>query len=244
MTTRLISSIAGICIVAALCGLFVSLHSDNHEGEPLSYWIMEAPGSDRASAILRRAPKEKVLPILKDWLVATDSPFKLRVITALAKLNVISIRSDLAYRKRFAAINAIVVLGPDAASLADVVGKNLISSGFSPLDVCFALAAMGSNAAPFINPCDPGRCFVGCKAKDAAREIQSTPEFAEALATWKVQTSADIAKLRRSYLRKYFENPPPFNRRIPRSFPSQVPRIPWDPEINDLRLRVAFAEQP
>lgn len=243
MKARALPNIVWIGIVAALAGLLAILYSGYYEGKPLSYWIKQAPGSDRESMVLRQVPKEKVLPILKDWLVATDSPFKLRVLRLLQRPKVIPLPFYLAHQKRSAAINAIFVLGPDAAPLAEDVAKLFRSNHFSTYEVGFALATMGSNAAPFLQPCDPRKSFIGCRAKDAAREMQSTPEFANALAEWKLQTSADIARFRQWHLRKCSESHPP-EMRIWRLLPTPKPRIPWHREVTDPWLRVAFAEHP
>lgn len=188
-------------LTALVIGITILLNEDRYEGRTIKEWLVatrniEAADAAQATRVIRDLPKQRLFPILREWMTASDNSFQQRILELLSKQHLVTIRSSARERRR-AAFEAVAILGPEAKPLLPELSATL--TGSQPknvFDAAFAIAIMGSDGRTILERSAPNESRQTSAGRQAAQDMLQMTAFAEALPNWSTQSVAQVVRLR------------------------------------------------
>lgn len=151
---------------------------------------------NEAVKIMASVDEERLIPVLRDWMQAVDSPTKVRVQKVLTRY--VGLHFVPAHQKRGAAFRAASIIGSRAEPLLPQLGRALNSTENSDVfDSAFALVSVGSAALPLLQP-SPSDSRSTKIAKAAARDFIRSQENTNVVVSWQ-QRGTELGRLRAKF---------------------------------------------
>jgi hypothetical protein len=161
-------------------------------------WLAMLPSGgfrgNHAVVAIRGTPKEKLFPVIREWMAATNPASQWQE-DFLSRLRIVPVLSPA--RKRVAAYMAVAVLGPEAKALIPELRQSLLSASSSnTFDAAFALLTIGPIGQATIAEVTLTNSEKAQFAKAATASMLLQPSVNVALLDWPGQTAEDINRLR------------------------------------------------
>ena len=210
------------CFVVTLAAFAVyAFWRDPYSWLTTRQWLSMLPSggfrADHAVIAIRRTPKDKLFPIIREWMSTTNT-FPSDGYDLLSKLSIVpTLSTD---RRRVAAYQAIAILGPEAKPFVpDLKAVLLGPPSPSTFDAAFALLVIGSEGQAIIAGITTADNEKAQIAKAATADMLTQRAVNAALQAWTTQTAYQVNRLRSifnlkcamaNFRMQMASNPPPW----------------------------------
>lgn len=183
-----------VIFAVAVCALL----RDPYRCLTTRHWLSMLPSggwrTHHAAIALRRTPKDKLFPVIREWISATNIAGSTQY-DFLSKLSVVPMLSP--ERKRIAAYQAIAVLGPEATPFVSELKAVVFGpESESTFDAAFALLTIGSEGQSILTSITPAHNEKAQISRAATADMLTQPTVNAALWNWPGQTAEDVNRLR------------------------------------------------
>ena len=191
-----------VVLIALSIGIAMTVREDRYSGRTASEWLLttrdtEAAESLQAATAIRGIPRQKLFPLLHDWMRARDGSWKQTVSEFLSKQHFIKFQFLSARDKRAAAFRVVALLGPEAKEFLPELSAVLASpQPENVFDAAFALATIGTDGKSALEYSPTNGTRQAMVARRAAQEMLNTIEFTTATQHWSTQTFAEVVRWR------------------------------------------------